>query len=368
MTLKKMLRPGMDRSRWMAAAAALMVAACGTGQDGAGSSTSSAGPGSGNGDAAAEVLASIDGNEISLVDLDEQVRDQLSRMDYQYRAQRSQLLEAAVEEVIQDRLLTEAAAARGVSLEEIVATETEGKIEVSDAEIEDWYRRNSSRLQGRQLAEVTPQIRQYLEDVERQQLVTALVAELGSEHEITYFVEPARADFDLEGAPTFGPDDAPVTLIEFSDFECPFCSRFFPTLNRVKEEYADRVRIVYLQFPLTNIHPNAFKAAEASLCAHEQGSFWEMHDLLFEEQATLAVSDLKEKAGRLGLDPDEFGSCLDSGRQADQIRRDLSQGQVAGINGTPALFVNGVNVPGGAVPYEVLAAAIDRELRRVESD
>ncbi len=358
----------MDRSRWMAAAAALMIAACGTGQDGNGASKASADQGSGEGDAAAEVLASIDGNEITLADLDEQVRDQLSRMEYQYRAQRSQLLEAAIEEVIQDRLLTEAAAARGVSLEEIVAAETEGKVEVSDAEVEDWHRRNSSRLQGRQLDEVAPQIRQYLEDVERQQLVTALVAELGSEHEIEYFVEPARAKFDLEGAPSFGPDDAPVTLIEFSDFECPFCSRFFPTLNRIKEEYGDRVRVVYLQFPLTNIHPNAFKAAEASLCAHEQGSFWEMHDLLFQEQGSLAASDLKEKAGRLGLDAEEFGSCLDSGRQADRIRRDLSQGQVAGINGTPALFVNGVNVPGGAVPYEVVAAAIDRELRRVESD
>jgi thiol-disulfide isomerase/thioredoxin len=242
----------------MAAAAALMIAACGTGQDGAGSSTLSAGAG----DSAAEVLASIDGSEITLADLDEQVREQLARMEYQYRSQRSQLLEAAVEGVIQDRLLTEAAAARGVSLEEIVATETEGKVEVSDAEIEDWYRRNSSRLQGRQLDEVAPQIRQYLEDVERQQLVTALVSELGSEHEIDYFVEPARADFDLEGAPSFGPEDASVTLIEFSDFECPFCSSFFPTINRIKEEYGDRVRIVYLQFPLTNIHPNAFKAAE----------------------------------------------------------------------------------------------------------
>jgi protein-disulfide isomerase len=352
----------------MVAAAALMIAACGTGQDGNGSSTASADQGSGDGDAAVEVLASIDGNEITLADLDEQVREQLSRMEYQYRAQRSQVLEAAIEEVIQDRLLTEAAAARGVSLEEIVAAETEGKVEVSDAEVEDWHRRNSSRLQGRQLDEVAPQIRQYLEDVERQQLVTALAAELGSEHEIEYFVEPARAEFDLEGAPSFGPDDAPVTLIEFSDFECPFCSRFFPTLNRIKEEYGDRVRVVYLQFPLTNIHPNAFKAAEASLCAHEQGSFWEMHDLLFQEQKAIAVADLKEKAERLGLDADEFGSCLDSGRQADRIRRDLSQGQVAGINGTPALFVNGVNVPGGAVPYEVVAAAIDRELRRAESD
>lgn len=368
MTAKKIRGRDSGRLTWMGVAAALMIAACGTGQDGGGSPAASGGRAAADGDPDAEVLASIDGNEITLADLDEQVREQLARMDYQYRSQRSQLLEAAVEEVVQDRLLTEAAAARGVSLEEVVAGETEGKVEVTDAEVEDWYRRNSSRLQGRQLEEVGPQIRQYLEDLERQQLVTAFTSELGSQHEILYFVEPARAEFDVEGAPSFGPEDAPVTLIEFSDFECPFCSRFFPTLNRIKEEYGDQVRVVYLQFPLTNIHPNAFKAAEASLCAHEQGRFWEMHDLLFQEQQTLAVSDLKEKAERLGLDAEEFGSCLDSGRQAERIRQDLNQGQVAGINGTPAVFVNGVNVPGGAVPYEVVAAAIERELRRVESD
>lgn len=347
------------------AAAVLLAGAC---SGGSGPQASGRAAGSGDADDQAEVLAAVDGNEITVADLDPQIRDQLTRMDYQYRAQRSQLLEVALDDVIQNRLLAEAAADKGVSVDELVASETEGKVEVTDAEVEDWYRRNAPRLQGRRLEEVASQIRQYLEDVERQQLVAAYAFELGEDREITYYVEPARAEFDLESAPSFGSEDAPITLVEFSDFECPFCGRFFPTLNRIKDEYGDQVRIVYLQFPLTNIHANAFRAAEASLCAHEQGRFWEMHDLLFEEQETLAAADLKEKAERLELDAEEFQACLDSGRQAERIRKDVGQGQAVGVTGTPAIFVNGVSVPGGAVPYEVVAAAIERELRRAGSE
>lgn len=349
----------------MIAAVALMAGGCGEGSaedaSGEGSSVAAAGD-------AAELLASIDGNAITLTDLDPRVREQLARIEYQYRSQRSQLLASALEDVIQSRLLTEEAATRGVSLEELMASATEGQIEVTQAEVEDWYRRNQSRLQGRSLEEVASQIRQYLEDQERQQLVTAFANDLGAERDIEYHLEPARTEFNLAGAPSFGPADAPVTLVEFSDFECPFCARFFDTLNRIKDEYGDKVQIVYLQLPLTNIHANAFKAAEASLCAHEQDSFWEMHDLLFQEQGALAVADLKEKAERLGLDAAEFNACLDSGRQADRIRQDVAQATSVGISGTPAIFVNGINVPGGAVPFEVVSAVIDRELRRLEAD
>ena len=171
-------------------------------------------------------------------------------------------------------------------------------------------------------------------------------------------------ELDNRDAPSLGPSDATVTLVEFSDFECPYRSRFFPTFQQIKEDYGDRIQVVYRQFPLTNLHPSAFKAAEASLCANEQGELWTFHDLLFQEQNRIAVRDLREKAGRLGLDQGEFNNCLDTGRYVEQVQDDLAVGKAAGVKGTPALFVNGIPIDGGAVAFEVVAEALDRELRR----
>ena len=358
-------RTGFSKHLLLFGTLALTLSGCGGSQAAADAESDAAG---GEGAPASQQLATLDGAVIALNDLGERVTDRLRQMDYQYRSERFALIESALADVIRNRVLTDEAATRGVSLDELVASITEGRVDVTEAEIADWYRRNQSRLQGRSLEDVAPQIRQFLEDQERQQLVAAFAGELEAQRDIRYHVEPVRAAIDLEGAPSAGPADAPVTLVEFSDFECPFCARFFPTLNRIKSDYGDKVRVVYLQLPLTNIHPNAFKASEASLCAHEQDRFWDMHDLLFQEQRTLAVGDLKEKANRLGLDTAEFDACLDSGRQAERIRQEIRQATSLGLTGTPAIFVNGIQVPGGAVPFETVAAVIDRELRRAEAD
>jgi protein-disulfide isomerase len=174
-------------------------------------------------------------------------------------------------------------------------------------------------------------------------------------------LEPPRTQVAATG-PSKGPDNAPITIVEFSDFECPFCSRVNPTLAQVQQNYGDKVRIVFRQFPLA-MHPNAQKAAEASLCAHDQGKFWQMHDLMFAQQKELGVDQLKAKASQLGLDTESFNQCLDSGEYADQVRTDMADGTAAGVSGTPAMFVNGVPIS-GAVPYEQVAAMIDDELDR----
>ena len=173
-------------------------------------------------------------------------------------------------------------------------------------------------------------------------------------------------DLDVEGAQSLGPSDAPITIVAFSDFQCPFCLRLHETLLQVRDQYPSRVRLVFQQFPLPNLHANAFKAAEASLCAHELGLFWEMHDLMFEDQANLAVAQLKEKAERLGLDPESFAECLDSGRYVEQVQADQSRGRSVGVTGTPALFLNGIPVEGGAVGLAVLTEQIEEELERME--
>lgn len=155
-----------------------------------------------------------------------------------------------------------------------------------------------------------------------------------------------------------GDFNAPITLVEFSDFECPFCERHFPTLNKILEDYKGKVRLVYKHFPL-GFHPNAQKAAEASECADEQGKFWEYHDKLFENQPTgYSLEKFKQWAKDLGLNANKFNDCLDSGKYAKKVQADYQEGVARGVNGTPATFVNGQLVS-GALPYEVFKQIID---------
>jgi len=308
-----------------------------------------------------QVLATIDGEPIELADLDELIGDQLSQMDMQHRTQRQQLIEAALDRVIRDRLLEAEAAERGIGVDELVAAEGAG--EVTDEEISAWYARNQAALGGRALEELSPRIREFLEENQRQMGLNEFAARLEQEREVVILLDPLRVDLSNEGAPSLGPEDAPVTLVEFSDFECPYCGVFFRTLKRLEEDYGDQLRVVYRQYPL-DTHPNAFKAAEASLCAHEQGRFWELHDLMFTEQDQLDVASLKEKAERLGLDREAFDSCLDSGRYAEQILADMREGDRLGVEGTPAVYVNGIPLQGGAVPYQAAVEVIDDELSR----
>ncbi len=152
--------------------------------------------------------------------------------------------------------------------------------------------------------------------------------------------------------------NAPITLVEFSDFECPFCERIYPTLNKILSDYKDKVRLVYKYFPLS-FHPNAQKAAEAAECASEQGKFWEYHDKLFENQSGgFSTDKFKQWAKDLNIDSAKFNSCLDSGKYAQKVQADAQEGQQKGVNGTPATFVNGQLVS-GALPYETFKQIID---------
>ena len=155
-----------------------------------------------------------------------------------------------------------------------------------------------------------------------------------------------------------GNANAKITMIEYSDFECPFCSRHKPTLDQVLSQYGDDVRLIYRHFPLTSIHPNAQKSAEASECAGEQGKFWEFHDLLFANQQALTVPSLKQYAGQLNLNQSQFDSCLDSGKFTAKVNKQASDAQAVGITGTPGTFVENQLVR-GAFPLATFTQIID---------
>lgn len=317
----------------------------------------------GESDPEAKVVATIDGQPVRMTAVDSLVGDQLAQMERQYHQERYDLTKAAAERAVRDRLLEQEAATRGLTLAEFIAQQAAGQVEVTDEDVVVFYRQNIGGLGGRSIDEVRPQIREYLETREVNAILDSIGDELASTRDIAILVEPVRAELNNEGSPASGPRNAPIVLTEFSDFECPFCRRFYDTLNRLKEEYEGQLRVVYRQYPL-NIHPNAHAAAEASLCAEEQGEFWAMHDLMFEEQTGLDAEGLKEKAARIGLNEEEFAACLASGRFAEQIRRDREEADRLGITGTPFVFINGISVPGGAAPYEVIKEMIDEELAR----
>jgi protein-disulfide isomerase len=171
----------------------------------------------------------------------------------------------------------------------------------------------------------------------------------------------------VDDDPAWGPEDAPVTIIEFSDFQCPFCSRFFTqTYPQIKQEYEGQVRFVYRDFPLTSLHENAQKAGEAAECADDQGKFWDYHDMMFNNATALDVTSLKSYAGQVGLDAEAFNQCLDSGKYTEEVQKDYQDGISYGVTGTPAFFINGVSII-GAQPYANFKAVIDAALQEAGS-
>jgi protein-disulfide isomerase len=165
-------------------------------------------------------------------------------------------------------------------------------------------------------------------------------------------------------APSFGPKNAKVTIVEWSDFQCPFCSRVTPTLKQIKEAYPKDVRVVFRHQPLS-FHPNAKPAAEASMAAHEQGKFWEMHDKLFSNQSALDRATFEKYAQELGLDMAKFRAALDSGKYRAKVEADAAAGAAVGANGTPTFFVNGREFV-GAQPFANFKKVIDEELARAD--
>jgi predicted DsbA family dithiol-disulfide isomerase len=302
--------------------------------------------------------AIVAGQTIDRATVDELVRPQLAEL----RAREYQLRSQALELLIAQALIAKEAVARGVSEAALEKSEVQDKAVVTDAEARAYYDANKARIGSTPVAEALKQIKDGLTQQRQDERRSAFARELRSRYDVRVLLEPYRVPVDTADAPVRGNPKAPVTVVEFSDFQCPYCVRARPTVARVREAYGDKLRWVFRHFPLS-FHEHAEKAGEAAACAGDQGRFWEMHDRLWANHARLEVIDLKGYAAALGLDAAAFDRCLDSGRHAGLVDRDLQAGASYGVSGTPAFFVNGRPLV-GAQPFEAFQQVIDDELRR----
>jgi protein-disulfide isomerase len=309
-------------------------------------------------DRPADPVAIVAGKPIAAAEVDDLVRAQL--MDL--RAREHQLRSQALDALVTQALLEREAAARGVTPEALHKAEVEDKAAVSDADAKSYYAANKDRMGSASEADALARIKAGLAQQRQTERRAAFSRELRKKYDVKVLLEPYRVPVEVGRAPARGNPAAPVTVVEFSDFQCSYCVRARPTVSRVREVYGDRIRWVFRHFPL-DFHAQAEKAGEAAACAGEQGRFWEMHDLLWANTSKLQVPDLKAHAATLGIDTASFDQCLDSGRHAGLVQADLEAGQGYGVSGTPAFFVNGRPLV-GAQPFEAFAQVIDDELQR----
>ena len=276
---------------------------------------------------------------------------------------KQEILQKALEELVAEKLIEAEAAKEKKTKEQLLEAEVESNIDTPSAEeVEAFYDANKERIPIPK-DQALPQVKAYMIERSRSRYRDMLVTRLKKDFGFKSYLEPLRAQISTAGFPSRGVATAPVTIVEFSDFECPYCGGLFPTLKQVEKNYPQTVRIVYRQFPLSNLHPHAMKAAEASLCANEQNKFWEFHDSMFGNQRELSIADLKQRAVDLKLDTQAFNQCLDSGREAAAIQTDIQEGARAGVSGTPAIFINGRFLSGNQ-PYSEIKDVIEDELQR----
>jgi protein-disulfide isomerase len=308
-----------------------------------------------------ETLAEVNGERITSKDIERGAGAKLATLEEQlYTLKREEL-----DNLIAQKLLAQEAARRDMSVTALVDTEVTSKVGlVTEQEVEAFYQANKERLRGEESA-LRENIRAHLQ---QQKLLTQrlrFVQSLRAKSNVTVRL-PAppviRVEVSTEGAPVRGAKDAPVTLVEFSDFQCPFCKQAEPTVKRLLERYPDKLKLVYRDFPLEGIHPQARPAAEAARCAADQGKFWEYHDVLYASNLGGAPDEYRRYAEKVGLDVPKFDECVKSGTHRAGVQRDLQEGSRLGVTGTPAFFVNGRPLQ-GAQPLEAFVKVIEDELR-----
>jgi protein-disulfide isomerase len=236
-----------------------------------------------------------------------------------------------------------------------------------NGEVTAFINQNRARLPKMDDKELRLKVWDYLRNQKVGEQRQTYIQNLRGKGKVTVLLEePAAARYEVSGDRGFvrGPKDAPITIVEFSDFQCPFCKNANNTVKQVLEKYPGKVKLVFRDYPLASIHPQAPKAHEAARCAADQSKFWEYHDVLFVKAPRLAPQDLKQYAVELKLDPNAFNQCLDSGKYAAEVDKDFQEGAGLGLTGTPSFFINGRQLV-GAQPLSAFQKIIDSELAKV---
>ncbi len=310
----------------------------------------------------ARPAATVGSRTITLAELDRRIKDDLfeEATDAGNAGKLYEVRSEAIESVIDEELLEAEAKKRGMTSEALLASEEAKAKPVDAAEVQAFYDRIKARLGETKLEAVADRIRQTLEGQRHAEARQAFVKGLREAAKVTVLLEPPRIPVAAEG-PSRGPQDAAVTIVEFSDYQCPFCKRAEPTVEQIAQRYPAQVRIVYRHFPLDNIHPEARGASEAAACAEDQGKFWEYHAQVFESSPKLEKGALRQAAEKVKLDLASFDQCVGERRHQAKVEKDLEAGRAAGVSGTPAFFVNGIPLS-GAQPVEKFVELIEREL------
>jgi len=303
-------------------------------------------------------VALIDGKPIYTTELIEASQGQVLNL----RKQEYDVKRRALDSILEKKLLEAEAAQRGTSASALTK-EVEKVAEPTDGEVEAFYLANRDQLGQRRFDDVRDQMRNSLLLAKRNAARDVFMSNLRVRHSVQVLLESPRIEVAGDPVRTFGPADAPVRIVEFSDFECPYCRSVEKTVKALLTKYGTKVSLAYRDFPLTGIHPSAQGAAEASRCAAEQGQFWAYHDRLL-AASSLDVAQLKDQAKDLGLDRKRFDSCLESGSMRAAVERDAQQGRLVGVMATPSFFINGIPLS-GAQPLAAFEKVIDEELARV---
>jgi len=311
-----------------------------------------------------EKIAEIDGIAVTRTELNQSGGKILMDIRAQlYRAEKQKL-----DELITQKILAREAQKIGVSVATLVEQEVYSKVTaVTEDEIETLYKNNKERI-PLELKDVRSQIAEILKnqkiEIRKSQYLKSLKE---ASRVVTYLKPPSiyRVDIAVRDSPFKGPPGAPITIIKFEDFQCPFCKQAQPTLVELLKRYDGKVRVVHKDLPLDSIHSLAHQSAEAARCAGEQGKFWNYHDVLYANSSKLRLEDLKGYASEIGLDVESFRACYNSGKFKPVVQNDLITGSQLGITGTPTFFINGRELS-GAQPLEAFAAIIDEELARLK--